>query len=370
MSQAGLVQLSSQLAGHTLTPIQKRFQSLLRQIERARSTLATWQESVSSYRHMQAQELEPLRVELLAGLRRWVFALDAALDRDAWTNAERSTLRALLCDAATDLLGSSGEDEPIKALFDKHAQVDYETQQRRTAQAMKQAAQEMTGLDLGEDEGIDSSEDLMARMRQALHEQAQAQAAQRSAKAARRGKTAAQQRREHEAQQVTQSVREIFRKLASALHPDRESDEQQRQVKTELMQRVNQAYAAKDLLTLLELQLQIEQIDASHVTQASEQRLKAYNKVLSEQLDELKAQIGQLEMQFCGEFTVSPGAKVTTSDLARAIARTARQWRNELAEQKRELRMLDDDATAKRWLKRQRQGQRDVMAFGEDAFWP
>lgn len=34
------------------------------------------------------------------------------------------------------------------------------------------------------------------------------------------------------------------------------------------MQNANQAYAAKDLLALLELQLQIEQIDAGHVASA------------------------------------------------------------------------------------------------------
>src|SRR3546814_14629934 len=60
--------------------------------------------------------------------------------------------------------------------------------------------------------------------------------------------------------------------------PDRESDERQRQAKTALMQRVNQAYAANDLLALLELQLEIEQIDPSHIANAGEARLKHYNK--------------------------------------------------------------------------------------------
>ncbi len=53
-----------------------------------------------------------------------------------------------------------------------------------------------------------------------------------------------EQRREAEAQQATQSVREVYRKLASALHPDRETDERQREAKTALMQRVNQACAS------------------------------------------------------------------------------------------------------------------------------
>ena len=59
------------------------------------------------------------------------------------------------------------------------------------------------------------------------------------------------------------AVREIFRKLASALHPDRETDPGERARKTALMQRANVAYAANDLLGLLELQFEVDQIDAS-----------------------------------------------------------------------------------------------------------
>ena len=51
---------------------------------------------------------------------------------------------------------------------------------------------------------------------------------------------------------MSQSIREVYRKLAGALHPDRESDPQERERKTALMQRVNQAYAKNNLLQLLD----------------------------------------------------------------------------------------------------------------------
>ena len=178
---------------------------------------------------------------------------------------------------------------------------------------------------------------------------------EREAKSARRRKSAAQQRREAEAQQATQSVREIYRKLASALHPDRETDERQRAEKTALMQRVNQAYAANDLLALLELQLEIEQIDASHAATASAQRLKHYNKVLSEQLAELKSQVDDVEMGFRMEFGLEPGWGMNPRKLGEVLKQTSRQWRAELSEQQRDMRMLGDVAATKRWLKRQRQ---------------
>lgn len=97
---------------------------------------------------------------------------------------------------------------------------------------------------------------------------------------------------------------------------DREPDAQQREAKTVLMQRVNRAHEANDLLALPELQLQIEQIEADHIANASEQRVKHYNKVLEQ---------------------------------------TGREWRGDLDRQQRELRMLGDIAATRRWLKRQRQ---------------
>lgn len=48
--------------------------------------------------------------------------------------------------------------------------------------------------------------------------------------------------------QLSLSIRELYRKLASALHLDRESDLQERKWKTALMQRANHAYSKNNLL--------------------------------------------------------------------------------------------------------------------------
>ena len=360
MPRIDTLQVSPAQAGAALTPSQKRFNTLLRKIEQARETLAAWHENIAAYRQAHAEVLKPLQAELLAGQRQWVFALDGALDQRDWSKADRDTLREMLCDAAAELLEARGEDEQLKALFDKHAEVDFDTEQREKMKAMKGLAEAMTGLDLGDDEGIDSDEALFERLEQGLQEQAAADEAQRDAKSARRRRSAAQQRREAEAAQATQSVREVYRKLASALHPDRETDERQREAKTALMQRVSQAYEANDLLALLELQLQIEQIDASHIANASEQRLKHYNKVLGEQLAELKAELEYVEMEFRMEFGLEPGWGFNPRQLGQLLEQTSRQWQAELHVQQHELSMLGDVAATRRWLKRQRQQRREA----------
>jgi len=338
------LQVAPAQAGAALSPLQKRFNTLLRKIEQARVTLAAWHENIAAYRQAHAQVLKPLQAELLSGQRQWVLALDVEM----------------LCEAAGELLEARGEDEQLKALFDKHAEVDFDTEQREKMKAMKGLAEAMTGLDLGDEEGLENDAALFERLEQSLQEQVAAEQAQRDAKAARRRKSAAQQRREAEAEQATQSVREVYRKLASALHPDREPDERQREAKTALMQRVNQAYEANDLLALLELQLQIEQIDASHIANASEQRLKHYNKVLGDQLAELKLELEHVEVEFCMEFGLEPGWGFNPHKLGQVLEQTSRQWRAELNGQQRDLRMLSDVAATKRWLKRQRQQRREA----------
>jgi len=361
VSHVDTLQVQPAPMGRALTPTQKRFNALIKQIEQARQTLAAWNENSASYRQAHGEILVPIQSELVAGHRQWVLGLDVSLDQRHWTKAERDLLRELLCEAAGELLEARGDDTELKQLFDKHAEVDFDTEQREKMRAIKGLAEAMTGLDLGDDEGIGSGDDLFERLQQGLDEQVAAEEAERSAKAARRRKTAAQQRREAEAQQATQSVREVYRKLASALHPDRETDEGQRDAKTALMQRVNRAYEANDLLALLELQLQIEQIDASHIANAGEQRLKHYNKVLGEQLAELKAELEHVEMVFRMEFGLDAGWALNPRKLGLVLEQMGRRWRAELEEQRRDLRMLGDVAATKRWLKRLRQQRREVM---------
>jgi len=366
VSRTVVLHITPERSNAVLTPPQKRFNSLIRQIEKARQTLAGWNENTTAYRQAYAERLQPLQDELLAGERQWVFALDALLGRRGWTKTERGTLRDLLCDAAGRLLEARGDDLELKAVFDKHADVDFDTEQRESMRMMKGLAEQMTGLDLGDEDGIESQADLFARMQQSLHDRAAAEDAERSAKESRR-KSRAQQRREAEAQQASQSLREIYRKLASALHPDREPDARQREEKTALMQRVNQAYANNDLLALLELQIRIEQIDESHIANASAERLKHFNKVLAEQLAELKAEIDHVEMGFCMEFGLTPGRTINPHRLGDLLEQTRRQWRAELSEQQGELRMLADVAATKRWLKLQREQLRE-NAFGFEFF--
>lgn len=359
------LQISSRSSGSALTPEQKRFNSLIRQIEQARRTLAAWQENLPLFQQTYVQVVLPLQNSFVAARRTWIFALDELLGQPGWTRAERATLRELVCDTAGELLEIDEDDAALKALFDKYSEVDFDTDKRQDLHIMKAMTEMFTGLDLGDSADLRTDDDLFQRLSDRMSEAAAANEARRASRAERRRKTVADQQREAEAQLATQSVREIYRKLASALHPDREPDPARREAKTAMMQRINQAYEANDLLTLLEMQLQIEQVDTRHIAGTSTQRLKHYNKVLAEQLAGLKTEVERVERGFLIEFAVEPGSAVNPRKLGGLIDERTRLLRAELAQQQHDARILGNRIAMKRWLKEQRQAMREEQLYGE-----
>ena len=91
--------------------------------------------------------------------------------------------------------------------------------------------------------------------------------------------------------------------------------------------------------------------------------MKHYNKVLGEQLAELKMEIRHVKLRFRMDFSLGPPGPVPDPrKLGRTIERNSKALRAELAEQRRDFNMLTDAAATKRWLK----GQRELMEFDLD----
>jgi hypothetical protein len=348
------LQLSPAEAGIAPTPQQKRFNTLVRQIERARLSLAAWQEGIAAYRQAYQKEVEPLHDSVFTTKRKWAFTLDALSDRPGWSRAESTLLGELVCRIAGDLLQEKDDDQELQALFTRHNGTDFATEQQSQLQATLEMMQDVTGMDLGDTAGIKDDDDLAELLHRKMREEQVAEAARQAARSARQRKSPARKKREAEEEQATQSVREIFRRLASALHPDREADPARREAKTALMQRANQAYAANDLLALLQLQLEIAQVDAAQIADAGEEKLRHYNKALAEQLEQLKQELARLETGFRMDAGMPPGVLVNPAKLGDLIKQIKRELREYLAQLQQEVRLLADPAAARRWLKRYR----------------
>lgn len=286
---------------------QRAFNKLVSQIRQQRDLLAAWQQFELRFHQRVAAELQPAQAQLTAARLNLLRLLDQLLTDPGTvpklTKPQRRKLRAWAPRLAETVL-EDGPDAEAEAIFDRHSDVSHADRQ----QIELAEAEAMFGHILGEEmiEGhqAETVEDLMRHAAEGLA-RAQAEHAARSADQPWGGSAKAKAVRQRQAdaaqqaaQQASQSVREAFRKLASALHPDRETDPDARDHKTRLMQQANEAYQRQDLLTLLSMQLDLEQIDGQHLANLPEARLAHYNRVLREQLAALQRELGECTAHF------------------------------------------------------------------------
>jgi len=261
-----------------LDPEQRRFNKLSREVKALREELASWQSRFERLRQRLARDFLPLedrlrraRIDLVKGLDR---VLSAPKGQLRLSRQRREGLESCLLWLVMQLR-EEVDDPELVAIHDRYNPLTTE----ESAELDRALVEGMFGADALEGFAGGDLEDML--------EHAQTRQAERQAKANERktGKAVKLAQAQEEAQRA---VREVYRKLASQLHPDRETDATQRRQKTDLMQRVNAAYEKGDLLTLLTLQLECEQLDADRLAELPIERIKRYNHALQEQIRALK----------------------------------------------------------------------------------
>lgn len=345
-----------------LSAQQKKFNALIKRITTQRGQLQDWGVAVTAYRERHAHELRPLLDEYRTLNIELVHLLDGMAARKL-TKGERALLHELIAGMAGDLAEQVRDDatrEALRTLYNRYAPSDYDAEQAEQEaefdRLTRDVARNLFGVDM-EGVDLDSPEEVARRVEEQMQARQQRAEEQRAAHQTRRSKKPGvrEQRRQQAAQQASQSLREIYRKLASSLHPDRESDPAERERKTALMQRANQAYDAGNLLELLELQWQAEQIDPARIASFSDERLTHYNHVLAEQLDGLQRQVSDTAMAFAAEFGLSPMRHYQPAKLMALLRAQIQELQLDMHELRLFLRDLrDDPAELKRWLKRER----------------
>lgn len=103
-----------------------------------------------------------------------------------------------------------------------------------------------------------------------------------------------QEKREEASILVEQSIKKVYLKIASSIHPDREQDEAKKIEKTVLFQRANEAYEQQDLFFLLKMQIQVEQDVAPTKKDLSDETIKFYKQALNAQSQKLQSQIDDI----------------------------------------------------------------------------
>jgi hypothetical protein len=354
--ESALVRVPAAADGSTPTKAQRVFNRLIQKIESQRLDLATWQDFLPQFQRRITAEIEPLEQRCARARFALARLFDTAHDRMETTRREQAKLATLVLDACDELLRGGDEENPdLIALHDKYSRASHAERRAEESRFLLDMAETAFGVDLGE--GLESPEAVRAALLRKVQDEKAAQelaAAAAGASTATRRKSAKAQAREArstaQAQAASLSVREIYRKLASALHPDRETDAGERARKTDLMQQVNQAYAKADLLRLLELQIQAEQIDRAALGAIGEQRLTHYNQVLAEQSAQLEHEIDSLTLPYQHQ-TGAFGGTLKPETLSRTLDGDVAALQHEARRIEHELKRLADRAVLKAWLR-------------------
>lgn len=286
-------------SARALTPAQRRFNQLVAQIERARRDLADWQAAAAELQASAAVALPPRRAELRTLQREMVALLDGLLGAGGpkLSRRRRDAVRGAVVELVAAMLEEEHDDD-LAAIHDRHADLTLQEQEQFEAEMAREMFGEMLGEQALPGAGA-SLEEVLRAAHAHLNERAEIEDAQEQRRAQRRAERrrargqgpTRQEKLEQARREAGQSLREVYRKLASALHPDRVADADERTRRTALMQRANQAYEAQDLLALLALQIELEHIDPAHLAGLADERVQHYNLVLGEQLDALQGEI-------------------------------------------------------------------------------
>lgn len=347
-----------------LSKAQKRFNDLIALIEAQRQLLQQWHDFLPAHHHRVQVEMTPLLVRLRERRTALVKLLDDALDGKALAKTHRAKAIDLLLGLATELLREAPDAELVR-LHDKHSPQSFAEQQQASVDMIKAIAGSLFGVELDDDDAAPTSPEALSEhiaMKLEAAEAARAQQAAKPRKPNAKPNPKAQAREAAKAQAAegaSRALREVYRKLVSELHPDREADAALRVQKTAAMQKVNQAYEARDLLALLELQLSLAQIDPAALAGLAQERLAHYNLVLEEQLLRLQEELGDITLPFAGALGRDLPRGATPTFVARTLDGDIAHLRMSVREIESDLDAFRDPAQLKAFLRQHRIGTFD-----------
>ena len=332
-----------------LSPEQKTFQRLSQQIAKVRQQMRDWESAMAATRKRVLKDLLPLRNQHLQLRIQLLMQLDTISLSQKLGKADSETLSQMIARLAENLMAESS-DPQLQEIYDRHSGPDAE--ERAMFAEMKAAMEDFfTQHPEASGAGEGSSENQNAW---AGEETPQTQS-QRESHQRTRPKTARQKAQEaHQAEQagqIRQSLQGIYRRLVSAVHPDREADPAIRAQKTALMQQINQAYGENDLLQLLALQHEFGLMDAQAVHKLGDAHLKKYNQALKEHLATLKGKMQALQQHLAGSLGIPLFAMQSTHALSRDLQETIQATRQNIIGLRQEMKRLSQPAYLKRWIK-------------------
>lgn len=343
------------------TKAQKDFNRLVKKIETLEKNILDYRTDMTKIQQQVATDLIPVRQQYFEQRAQLVYRFDRAYESTFYKKPEKKKLAYLIQEIAFEVIDEGGIEE-LKPIYDKYSEEGgYDTineeANQEVAERMKNLFS-MFGIDLGDDVDLSNPEKMQERLHEKMAEQQaifEEQEREQEERRAKRPKTQKQiereEKKELETRNITKAVRMIYMDLVKAFHPDLEKEEDEKDRKTEIMQRVTQAYEKNDVLGLLRLQLELERIDQSHIESLAEDHLKYYNKILREQTKELEEEYDNLQMQ-AHAMSGQPAYMVSNPfGLKFAFEQQIKEYKKTIKDIKKDLKNFQNDELLKGFLK-------------------
>lgn len=283
------LKLSVQQDSQNLSPQQKKLNRLIEQIEQQKIQLAAWQKAQAEIQQQARKTLVPIYTELHNILFQQLEQLWNSLQCYEFSKADIAQLDDKIQNLAGILKSSQMLSEQQKL---KVVQIDQFYQQHIEHNQANKNKKKPTI----------ESHDLTENYDQHLnHEQADVgldgyeyDTQQHEVEREQHRLNRQKQKREQAQKMAEQSLKTVYLKIASIIHPDREQDETKKIEKTEMLQHANTAYEQQDLFYLLKLQIQIEQNRGGMKKGLTADQIKFYKLALEAQSQKLQSEIDAL----------------------------------------------------------------------------
>lgn len=340
-----------------LSKEQKKFNLLIKKIEKQKNLFKEWDSVARIFRHQINPENNKVYDEYDKCLTELLRLLDAAYPNKLFTKTDKNKIKHIIFAVVEKMMSDEGTEEGID-IYNKYkhddSQLDEQIFDQHVGTMMKSMFEDMLGVKLDDDIDVSSPEKIREALEEKLSQQEEMERLAEE-KRSKRKKTAKQiekeERLKQQEQDVSKSIQEIYRKMAAALHPDLEQDEAEKARKTKIMQEVNAAYAERNLLRLLELQLELEHIDQAHLGNIAEEKLKLFNKTLQSQLKELEQEIYFIEREAKMEIDWLPFAFLSPEQFLQRLREDIEDIQDSIVKAKKYLEQFASHQELKAFLK-------------------
>ena len=348
--------VSLKIIGGKLSPEQTRFNKLVARVDTLTHDIEAARALGDAHRPAFIKTIPPLESRCRELMREMIVFLDQRLQQKVQkglTEKDRQSAREIICSLAIGPAQSG--NVAMQAIFDAHSDQSIDEMDREEAAEVQAMFNDVLQGDAPKFDASATAEEIFLAGARAMREREQARIEKRNARKATRHQATREVkggRTEHDPETV---LRTLYRQLASKLHPDRARDPQERDRKNALMSQANAAYEKRDLMTLLKLQLTVEQLDSESIAGMAKEKMAALTHLLKEQVQTLEFELEQTQGQLAQEFGLSRFAPFDGLSLARCLKEQRVDLQAEVSQMEYDMaRVTSDVAELKRWLKEQR----------------